>query len=355
MINAALLKITLLFNGLCDIIAVNMEERKTLYSAIQPTNNLTIGNLIGAIKNWTNLQNGYDCFFAIANMHAITVRQVPAELRQKTLNMLALYLACGIDPEKCVMYVQSHVPAHAELCWVLNTFTYVGEMERMTQFKDKSARHAENINMGLMDYPVLMAADILLYQTDVVPVGLDQRQHVEIARDIAQRFNNAFSPTFKIPEALYMKVGAKINDLLDPSKKMSKSAENPNGSVFLSDDRDTVIRKFKRAVTDSGLEIKYDPENKAGVSNLLSIYSAFTGKTISEAEADFAGRGYGEFKLAVGETVADRLAPIQKEQARLLAEKDYLDGVLRSGAERASKAANRTLSKVYKKIGFFQL
>ncbi len=355
MINAALLKITLLFNGLCDIIAVNMEERKTLYSAIQPTNNLTIGNLIGAIKNWTNLQNGYDCFFAIANMHAITVRQVPAELRQKTLNMLALYLACGIDPEKCVMYVQSHVPAHAELCWVLNTLTYVGEMERMTQFKDKSARHAENINMGLMDYPVLMAADILLYQTDVVPVGLDQRQHVEIARDIAQRFNNAFSPTFKIPEALYMKVGAKINDLLDPSKKMSKSAENPNGSVFLSDDRDTVIRKFKRAVTDSGLEIKYDPENKAGVSNLLSIYSAFTGKTISEAEADFAGRGYGEFKLAVGETVADRLAPIQKEQARLLAEKDYLDGVLRSGAERASKAANRTLSKVYKKIGFFQL
>ena len=352
MINAALLKITLLFNGLCDIIAVNMEERKTLYSAIQPTNNLTIGNLIGAIKNWTNLQNGYDCFFAIANMHAITVRQVPAELRQKTLNMLALYLACGIDPEKCVMYVQSHVPAHAELCWVLNTLTYVGEMERMTQFKDKSARHAENINM---DYPVLMAADILLYQTDVVPVGLDQRQHVEIARDIAQRFNNAFSPTFKIPEALYMKVGAKINDLLDPSKKMSKSAENPNGSVFLSDDRDTVIRKFKRAVTDSGLEIKYDPENKAGVSNLLSIYSAFTGKTISEAEADFAGRGYGEFKLAVGETVADRLAPIQKEQARLLAEKDYLDGVLRSGAERASKAANRTLSKVYKKIGFFQL
>ena len=355
MINAALLKITLLFNGLCDIIAVNMEERKTLYSAIQPTNNLTIGNLIGAIKNWTNLQNGYDCFFAIANMHAITVRQVPAELRQKTLNMLALYLACGIDPEKCVMYVQSHVPAHAELCWVLNTLTYVGEMERMTQFKDKSARHAENINMGLMDYPVLMAADILLYQTDVVPVGLDQRQHVEIARDIAQRFNNAFSPTFKIPEALYMKVGAKINDLLDPSKKMSKSAENPNGSVFLSDDRDTVIRKFKRAVTDSGLEIKYDPENKAGVSNLLSIYSAFTGKTISEAEADFAGRGYGEFKLAVGETVADRLAPIQIVQARLLAEKDYLDGLLRSGAERASKAANRTLSNVYKKIGFFQL
>lgn len=332
-----------------------MEERKILYSAIQPTNNLTIGNYIGPIRNWISLQNDYNCFFAVANMHAITVRQVPAELRQKTLEVIALYIACGVDPEKCVMYVQSHVPAHAELCWVLNTFTYVGEMERMTQFKDKSLRHAENINMGLMDYPVLMAADILLYQTDVVPVGLDQRQHVEIARDIAQRFNNAFSPTFKVPEALYAKIGAKINDLQDPSKKMSKSAENPNGSIFLSDDRDTVIRKFKRAVTDSGSEIKYDPETKAGISNLLSIYSAFTGKTVAEAEADFAGKGYGDFKLAVGETVADKLFPIQKEQARLLADKAYLEGVLRSGAERAARAANKTLSKVYKKIGFYQL
>lgn len=332
-----------------------MEERKTLYSAIQPTNNLTIGNLIGAIKNWTELQNDYNCYFAVANMHAITVRQVPAELRQKTLSVLALYIACGVDPDKCTLYVQSHVPAHAELCWALNTFTYVGEMQRMTQFKDKAARHADNINMGLMDYPVLMAADILLYQTDVVPVGLDQRQHVEIARDIAQRFNNAYSPTFKLPEALYMKVGAKINDLQDPSKKMSKSAENPNGSIFLSDDKDTVIRKFKRAVTDSGSEIKYDPENKAGVSNLLSIYSAFTDKSIAEAEADFAGLGYGEFKLAVGEAVADRLAPIQAEQAKLLADKTYLDGVLRSGAERAARTANKTLSKVYKKIGFYQL
>lgn len=332
-----------------------MEERKTLYSAIQPTNNLTIGNLIGAIKNWTVLQNDYNCYFAVANMHAITVRQVPAELRQKTLSVLALYIACGVDPDKCTLYVQSHVPAHAELCWALNTFTYVGEMQRMTQFKDKAARHADNINMGLMDYPVLMAADILLYQTDVVPVGLDQRQHVEIARDIAQRFNNAYSPTFKLPEALYMKVGAKINDLQDPSKKMSKSAENPNGSIFLSDDKDTVIRKFKRAVTDSGSEIRYDPENKAGVSNLLSIYSAFTDKSIAEAEADFSGLGYGEFKLAVGEAVADRLAPIQAEQAKLLADKTYLDGVLRSGAERAAYVANKTLSKVYKKIGFYQL
>lgn len=331
------------------------ETKKTLYSAVQPTNNLTIGNYIGAIRNFLALQNDYNCYFAIANMHAITVRQNPAELRQRTLSLLALYLACGLDAEKTAIYVQSHVPAHAELCWVLNTFTYVGEMERMTQFKDKSARHAENINMGLMDYPVLMAADILLYQTEVVPVGLDQRQHVEIARDIAQRFNNVYSPTFKVPEALYMKVGAKICDLLDPTKKMSKSAENVNGSIFLSDDKDTVIRKFKRAVTDSDACIKFDPENKAGVSNLLAVYAAFTGKTIAEAEADFAGKGYGEFKLAVGEAVADKLAPIQSEQARLLADKDYLNSVLKRGAERANYAANKTLSKVYKKIGFYQI
>ncbi len=333
-----------------------MEENKAvLYSAVQPTNKLTIGNYIGPIKNWVSLQNGYDCFFAVANMHAITVRQNPAELRQRTLELVALYIACGVDPEKCALYVQSHVHEHAELCWVLNTFTYVGEMERMTQFKDKAARHADNINMGLMDYPVLMAADILLYQTDLVPVGLDQRQHVEIARDIAQRFNNAYTPTFKVPEALYMKVGAKICDLLEPAKKMSKSAENPNGSVFLNDDRDTVLRKFKRAVTDSDAQVKFDPENKPGVSNLLSIYSVFSEKSIAEAEADFAGKGYGEFKLAVGEVVADKLAPIQREQAKLLADKDYLNGVLKAGAEKAAFRAGKTLSKVYKKIGFYQI
>ncbi len=333
-----------------------MEENKAvLYSAVQPTNKLTIGNYIGPIKNWVSLQNGYDCFFAVANMHAITVRQNPAELRQRTLELVALYIACGVDPEKCALYVQSHVHEHAELCWVLNTFTYVGEMERMTQFKDKAARHADNINMGLMDYPVLMAADILLYQTDLVPVGLDQRQHVEIARDIAQRFNNAYTPTFKVPEALYMKVGAKICDLLEPAKKMSKSAENPNGSVFLNDDRDTVLRKFKRAVTDSDAQVKFDPENKPGVSNLLSIYSVFSEKSIAEAEADFAGKGYGEFKLAVGEVVADKLAPIQREQAKLLADRDYLNGVLKAGAEKAAFRARKTLSKVYKKIGFYQI
>lgn len=330
-------------------------EKKTLYSGVQPTNNLTIGNYIGTIKNWAYLQSEYNCLFAIANMHAITVRQNPAELRQRSLTLAALFLACGVDPEKSILYLQSHVSAHAELCWVLNNYTYVGEMERMTQFKDKSAKHADNINMGLMDYPVLMAADILLYQTDLVPVGLDQRQHVEIARDIAQRFNNAYTPTFKVPEALYMKVGAKICDLLEPAKKMSKSAENPNGSVFLNDDRDTVLRKFKRAVTDSDAQVKFDPENKPGVSNLLSIYSVFSEKSIAEAEADFAGKGYGEFKLAVGEVVADKLAPIQREQAKLLADKDYLNGVLKAGAEKAAFRARRTLSKVYKKIGFYQI
>lgn len=331
-----------------------MEERKILYSAVQPTNNLTIGNYIGAIKNWVELQEGYDCYFAIADMHAITVRQEPKELRQKTLSLAALYLACGIDSDKCALYIQSNVAAHAELCWALNTFTYVGEMERMTQFKDKSLRHADNINMGLMDYPVLMAADILLYQTDVVPVGLDQRQHLEIARDIAKRFNNLYSPTFKVPEGLYMKVGAKICDLQEPSKKMSKSAENPNGSVFLSDDRDTVIRKFKRAVTDSGSEILYDPDSKPGVSNLLTIYSVFSGKSVKEAERDFAGKGYGDFKLAVGEAVADKLAPVQAEQARLLADKEYLNGLLKKGAERAAYTAEKTLAKVYRKIGFYR-
>lgn len=330
-------------------------ENKNLYSAVQPTNNLTIGNYLGAIKNWVRLQNDYNCFYAIANMHAITVRQNPAELRQRTLALTALFIACGIDPEKCALYVQSTVPAHAELCWVLNTFTYVGEMNRMTQFKDKSAKHADNINMGLMDYPVLMAADILLFQAAVVPIGKDQTQHLEIARDIAQRFNNAYSPTFTVPEGVYLKAAANISDLLNPDKKMSKSAENPNGSIFLSDDRDTVIRKFKRAVTDSDGVVRYDPEKKPGVSNLLSIYSVFSDKSVADAEKEFCGRGYGEFKLAVAETVADKLAPIQAEQARLLKDKGYLDGVLLSGKNRAEYAAKKTLNKVYKKIGFYQI
>ena len=328
---------------------------KRLYSAVQPTNALTIGNYIGAIRNMVALQDEYDCTYAIANMHAITVRQQPAQLRANTLSVLALYLACGIDPAKCTLYVQSHVPCHAELAWVLNTFTYVGEMERMTQFKDKSAKHADNINMGLMDYPVLMAADILLYNADVVPVGIDQRQHLEICRDIAVRFNNIYSPTFVVPEGVYPKVGAKISDLLDPSKKMSKSSENAAGTVFMNDDRDAVIRKFRRAVTDSEGVVRYDPEAKPGISNLLSIYTAFTGRSIARAEAEFAGKGYGDFKSAVAETVADCLAPVQAEQARLLSDKQYLNSVLEEGARRAYKVASATLAKVYRKIGFYQL
>lgn len=326
-----------------------------MYSGVQPTNNLTIGNYLGTIKSWTKLQDEYDCLYAVADLHAITVRQNPAELRQRTLSLVALYLACGVDPSKATLYIQSHVHEHAELCWLLNTFTYVGEMERMTQFKDKSARHADNINMGLMDYPVLMAADILLYQTDLVPVGEDQRQHLEISRDIAQRFNNLYSPTFTMPEGLFPKYTAKIYDLCDPAKKMSKSAENPNGSVFLSDSRDVIIRKFKRAVTDSDNQIRYDTANKPGVSNLISIYSAFTGKTVAEVESEFSDKGYGDFKLAVGEVVADCLAPVQAEWERLLSDKSYLEGVLKSGAMKATRIAEKTLSKVKRKIGFLAL
>lgn len=328
-------------------------EKKRMYSAAQPSGRLTIGNYLGAVRNWVRLQHEYDCFFAIADMHAITVRQDPQELRRRTLELAALYIACGLDPEACALYVQSQVSAHAELAWVLNTLTYVGEMERMTQFKDKSRKHADNINMGLMDYPVLMAADILLYQAEEVPVGLDQKQHVEITRDIAIRFNNRYGETFTVPKPLIMKAGAKIMSLQEPDKKMSKSDENENACIYLSDDRDTVIRKFKRAVTDSDNCIRAG-EDKPGITNLLNIYGIFRGCTAEEAEKEFAGKGYGEFKLAVGETVADALAPVQAEQARLLADKAYLNGVLASGAERAFKAARKTLSKVYRKVGFYR-
>lgn len=334
-----------------------MEEvkRKVLYSAVQPSGILTIGNYLGAIKNWVDLQNDYDCFYAIANMHAITVRQDPATLRQRTLELLALYVACGVDPEKCTLYLQSHVSAHAELQWVLNTFTYVGEMERMTQYKSKCLAHADNINMGLMDYPVLMAADILLYQADLVPVGADQKQHLEITRDIASRFNGIYGNTFTVPEPYILKAGAKINSLQEPDKKMSKSDPNPNAFISMADDKDTVMRKFKRAVTDSEACVRFDEVAKPGVSNLLTIYSIFAGKTIAEAEKEFEGKGYGDFKAAVGEAVADKLAPIQAEQKRLLADKGYLNGILASGAEKAFRAARKTLSKVYRKIGFYQL
>ena len=330
-----------------------MQEKKVVYSAVQPSGNLTIGNYVGSIRNWIDMQDDYTCYFAIANMHAITVKQDPALLRRHTLELAALYIACGLDPEKCALYVQSMVPQHAELCWTLNTVTYVGEMQRMTQFKDKSAKHADNINMGLMDYPVLMAADILLYLADYVPVGADQTQHVEIARDIAIRFNNRYGETFRVPQALIVKQGAKIMSLQEPTKKMSKSDENINASVYLSDDKDTVIRKFKRAVTDSDNRI-IASEEKPGVTNLLTIYCAFRGCTLEEAQKEFEGKGYGDFKLAVGETVADAIAPVQAEQKRLLADKAYLNGVLKEGAERAFRTARRTLNKVYRKVGFYQ-
>ena len=328
-------------------------EGKIMYSAVQPSGNLTIGNYVGAIRNWVRLQREHECFFAMADLHAITVRQDPAELRRRTIELAALYIACGIDPDKCALYVQSHVSAHAELAWVLNSIAYVGEMSRMTQFKDKSQKHADNINMGLMDYPVLMAADILLYQTDLVPVGADQKQHVEIARDLAIRFNNRYGETFRVPEPLIMKSGAKICSLQEPAKKMSKSDENMNASIFLTDDRDTVLRKFKRAVTDSDNCVRFAPE-KPGVSNLLTIYSAFKGCSVEEAEKEFDGRGYGDFKLAVAEVVSDVLSPVQEEQKRLVQDKSYMNGILKKGADKAFYCARKTLSKVYRKVGFYR-
>lgn len=333
-----------------------MEEqvKKSLFSAVQPSGSVTIGNYIGAIRNFSKLQDEYNCIYAVADLHAITVPQEAAALRRNTQELMALFIASGIDPEKCVLFVQSQVPAHCELTWVLNTITYPGELSRMTQFKDKSAKHAENVNMGLMDYPVLMASDILLYQAALVPVGADQKQHLELTRDLAIRFNNRYGQTFTVPDGYILKdSGARIMSLADPSKKMSKSDENANAFVTMADDKDTVIRKFKRAITDSESEIRYAPEEKPGVSNLLTIYHAFTGKSIAESEKEFAGKGYGEFKIAVGEAVADALAPIQAEKARLLADKAYLNQVMKQGAEAAFHIARKTLSKVYRKVGFY--
>ncbi len=327
-----------------------MEDKKILLSAVQPSGTLTLGNYLGAIKNWIKLQDDYNCIFSIADLHTLTVRQVPADLRNNTYSLTALYLACGLDPEKSVLFLQSHVSAHAELCWILNTITYPGELTRMTQFKDKSQRHCDNINMGLMDYPVLMAADILLYGTELVPVGADQKQHLELARDIALRFNGRYSDTFKVPEPYIGKVGAKITSLQDPTKKMSKSDANVNAFISMDDDRDTIIRKFKRAVTDSDNRI-IASEDKPGITNLLSIYSLVTGKTIEDAEKEFDGKGYGDFKLAVGEAVADLIDPIREEKERILKDKAYIDSILATGAERAERIAGKIISKVYKKVG----
>ncbi|MGM9682401.1 MAG: tryptophan--tRNA ligase [Eubacteriales bacterium] len=335
--------------------AINMfKDRLVSFSGVQPSGNLTIGNYLGAIKNFSSFSEKYMCFYCVVDEHAITVKQVPAELRRRTYETLALYIACGLDPEKNTLYVQSHVHEHAELAWILNCFTMFGELSRMTQFKDKSAKHSDNINAGLFTYPTLMAADILLYQTDVVPIGVDQKQHVELCRNIALRFNQLYPDTFTMPEPIIPEHGKKIMSLASPDKKMSKSDENANAVVYILDDKDTVIRKFKRAVTDSDTCIKY-AEGKDGINNLMTIYSCFTGKSLEEIEKDFSGCGYGEFKLAVGEVCADALAPVRDEYARLLADKAYLEDIMKKGAENASYYARRTLSKVRKKLGFVQL
>ena len=328
-----------------------LNDKKVSYSGVQPSGNLTIGNYLGALRNFSKYSEEFQTFYCVVDMHAITVRQIPAELRRRTFETLALYIACGLDPEKNCLYVQSHVPAHAELAWILNCYTMFGELGRMPQFKDKSAKHADNINAGLFAYPTLMAADILLYQTDVVPVGVDQKQHVELARNIACRFNQAYSDTFTVPEPIIEKNGMKIMSLADPTKKMSKSDENANAVVYILDDKDTIIRKFKRAVTDSDTEVRF-AESKDGINNLISIYSCFTGKTVAEIEAEFAGKGYGDFKLAVGEACADALSGVQARYNELLSDKAYLETIMKNGAEQASYFARKTLTKVKKKVGF---
>ena len=328
-----------------------MEQKKRIFSGMQPSGVITLGNYLGALKNWTKLQDEYDCLYCIVDMHAITVRQDPVKLRKQARDLLVQYLAVGLEPEKNIMYYQSHVPQHAELGWILNCFTYMGELNRMTQFKDKCAKHADNINAGLFTYPTLMAADILLYQTDLVPVGEDQRQHLEITRDLAQRFNGIYGDVFKIPEAYIGKVGARVMALQEPTKKMSKSDDNQNNIITLMDDPKVIMNKMKRAMTDSDTEVRY-AEDKPGISNLLNIYCAVTGKSIAEAEKEFAGVGYGIFKTAVGEAVVAELEPVQKRVKELEANKDYLDAIIKEGAEKASRLADRTLTKVQKKVGF---
>ena len=326
------------------------EKKKRIFSGIQPSGELTLGSYMGAIRNWAALQNEYDCLFCIVDEHAITVRQEPALLRKRSIAQLAQYIACGLDPEKNIMFIQSHVPQHAELAWILGCYTQFGELSRMTQFKAKSAQHADNITAGLFTYPVLMAADILLYQADLVPVGEDQKQHVELTRDIAQRFNGVYSDTFVLPEPFIPKLGARLMSLDDPTTKMSKSM--PEGCVNLMDPPEVIMKKFKRAVTDCETAVKFDKANKPGISNLLTIYCAATGKTMEEAEAEFAGQGYGVFKPAVGEAVVELLRPIREEAERIATDKAYLESVYKTGAQRAQYLANKTLSKVQRKIGF---
>lgn len=328
-----------------------MEEKKLIFSGIQPTGTFTLGNYIGAVRNWGPLQDEYNCIYCVVDMHAITVRQDPAKLRQNTLNSYALLMACGIDVEKSILFIQSHVKTHAELNWILSCNTQFGELSRMTQFKDKSQKHPDDVNAGLFTYPTLMAADILAYNADLVPVGVDQKQHLELARNIAQRFNQRYGDFFTVPEPYIAEVGAKIMSLQDPTKKMSKSDENPNSVIYILDDKDTIIRKCKRAVTDSEAEVVFR-EGKDGINNLMTIYSIATGKSFADIETEFAGRGYGDFKLAVGEAVADHLEPVRTEFARLSKDKAYLKECYTAGAEKALRYSQRTLNKVYRKVGF---
>ena len=327
------------------------QKKPIVLSGIQPSGVFTIGNYLGAIKNWAEIQERYDCVFMVANLHATTVRQEPAALRKNTVDGFAMLLAAGVDPARSIVFIQSHNPHHPQLMWALNCFTQFGELSRMTQFKDKSARYADNINAGLFTYPTLMAADILLYQANFVPVGADQKQHVELARDIVNRMNGVYGNLFTLPDCLFPKAGAKIMSLADPAKKMSKSYPNPRSFVAVLDPKDTVIKKFRSAVTDSGSGV-YRAEGKEGIGNLMTIYAAFTGKTDGEIVSEFEGKGYGEFKTAVGETVADALAPIRERFAAISADRAYLEECWARGAEAAQRLSGRTLAKVYKKIGF---
>lgn len=329
------------------------QHKKIVFSGVQPSGKLTLGNYLGAIKNWGTIQDEYNCIYSVVNLHSITVRQDPAALRRQTLEVLAQYIACGIDPEKSIVFIQGHVAAHAELAWILNCYTMFGELSRMTQFKDKSQSHADNVNAGLFTYPVLMASDILLYHTNFVPVGQDQKQHVEIARDIAERFNGVYGDVFTIPEPMIPKAGAKIMSLCEPEKKMSKSDPNPNGFVLLMDKPEDILRKFKRAVTDSGSEVRRG-EDKAGINNLINIYAAATGVTADAVEREFEGKGYGDFKKAVGEAVAESLRPVRQKTEELLNHKEYLEEIYTEGARKADAMARRTLEKVYKKVGFIK-
>lgn len=325
------------------------QQKKIIFSGIQPSGQLTIGNYLGALKNFAKLKDDYECYYCVVDMHAITVEQHPAELRKNTYSVLALYLACGLDYKKNTLFVQSTVPAHAELAWVLNCHTMFGEARRMTQFKEKSKKAPENVNVGLFAYPVLMAADILLYMTDLVPVGQDQKQHLELARNLAIRFNNKYSPTFTVPEPYINKTGAKIYDLQEPTKKMSKS--DAGGAVLMLDSPEEIMRKFKRAVTDSDNQIRHS-KDKPGISNLLNIYSLFTGKSIADAEKEFENSGYGDFKIRVAESAIEGLRPIRAEYEKIMADKGFLDSVIEEGRQKAAYAARKTLSKVYRKVGF---